>query len=87
MVTNFVYEHNHNLRLPTLAHLMPSQRNMPKAQVVEIDFDLAYESEIRLRDSYHLMGKNAGGYDDIGFTMQDHKNYMRSKRKKILKIW
>jgi zinc finger SWIM domain-containing protein 3 len=63
---------------------MPSQRTMSITQAAEID--LAYESSLRLKDSYQHMSKQVGGGDNLGFTKQDHKNYLRNKRQKALKF-
>jgi zinc finger SWIM domain-containing protein 3 len=80
-VTNFIVEHNHNLHLSTT---VSSQRRMSATQAAEID--LAYESGIRLKDSYQLMSKQVGGSDNLGFTKRDHKNYLRNKRQRALKF-
>ena len=32
--------------------------------------------------SYELLSKQVGGYDNLGFTKQDHKNYLRIKRQR-----
>jgi zinc finger SWIM domain-containing protein 3 len=82
IVTNFIAEHNHNLHLSTT---VSSQRRMSATQAAEID--LAYESGIRLKDSYQLMSKQVGGSDNLGFTKRDHKNYLRNKRQRALKFW
>jgi zinc finger SWIM domain-containing protein 3 len=78
IVSDFVAEHNHNLHLSTTIHMMPSQQKMSTTQAIEID--LAYESGLRLKDSYQLMSKQVGGGDNLGFTKQDHKNYLCNKR-------
>jgi hypothetical protein len=57
---------------------------MSITQAAEID--LAYESGLRLKDSYQLMSKQVGGGDNLGFTKQDHKNYLRNKQQKALKF-
>jgi hypothetical protein len=84
MVSDFVAEHNHYLHLSTTVHMMPSQRKMSTTQAIEID--LAYKSGLRLNDSYQLMSKQVGGSDNLGFTKQDHKNYLRNKRQRALKF-
>jgi hypothetical protein len=82
--TDFIAEHNHNLDLSTTMHMMQSQRKMSITQAAEID--LAYEPGLRLKDSYKLMSKQVGGGDNLGFTKQDHKNYLRNKRQRALKF-
>jgi zinc finger SWIM domain-containing protein 3 len=84
MVSDFVAKHNHNLCHSTNVHMMPSQQKMSTTQVIEID--LAYESGLRLKDSYQLMSKQVGGSDNLGFTKQNHNNYLRSKRQRALKF-
>jgi hypothetical protein len=32
------------------------------------------------------MSKQVGGGDNLGFTKQDHKNYLRNKRQRALKF-
>jgi zinc finger SWIM domain-containing protein 3 len=82
--TDFIAEHNHNLDLSTTMHMMQSQRKMSITQAAEID--LAYEPGLRLKDSYKLMSKQVGGGDNLGFTKQDHKNYLCNKRQRALKF-
>ena len=77
MVSDFIAKHNHYLHLSTTVHMMPSQRKMSTTQAIEID--LAYESGLRLKDSYQLMSKQVRRSDNLGFIKQDHKNYLRNK--------
>ena len=42
--------------------------------------NLAYESRLKSKESYQLMGKQVGGYDILGFTKQDHRSYLQKKR-------
>jgi zinc finger SWIM domain-containing protein 3 len=84
IVSDFIAEHNHNLHLSTTVHMMPSQRKISTTQAIEID--LAYESGLRLKDSYQLMSKQVGGGKNLGFTKQDHKNYLRNKQQRALKF-
>ena len=44
-----------------------------------IEIDLIYESGLRLKQSYELLSKQVGGYDNLGFTKQDQKNYLRTR--------
>lgn len=67
-------EHNQKLHLGATIHMMPSQRKISIVQAAKID--LAYEFGIKLKDSYYLISKKVGDYDNIGFTNQDHKNYL-----------
>nr|XP_023898173.1 protein FAR1-RELATED SEQUENCE 5-like [Quercus suber] len=80
VVSEFIVEHNHYLHLPSTMHMMPSQRNVATTHAIEID--LAHESGLRLKQPYELLSKQIGGYDNLGFTKQDHKNYLRTKRQR-----
>ncbi|KAK4608137.1 hypothetical protein RGQ29_001804 [Quercus rubra] len=79
-IQSLEFNHNHILHIPQCAHMMPSQRKVSKAQAMEID--LAYDSDIKLKDSYEFMARQVGGRDALGYTKQDQKNYHYSKRQK-----
>ncbi|XP_062014137.1 protein FAR1-RELATED SEQUENCE 5-like [Rosa rugosa] len=81
-VTHFVEEHNHPLVGKECSHMLPSQRKVQDSQGIEID--LAHDSGIGVTFLYELMGKQAGGRDVVGYTKQDVKNYLRSKRQRSL---
>ena len=80
VVSEFIAEHNHYLHLPSTVHMMPSQWKVATTNAIEID--LAHESRLRLKQSYELLSKQVGGYDNLVFTKQDHKNYLRTKRQR-----
>ncbi|KAL4626268.1 hypothetical protein ACB092_05G084100 [Castanea dentata] len=80
VINEFIAEHNHYLHLPSTMHMMPSQLKV--AATHAIDIDLAHESGLRLKQSYELLSKQVDGYDNLGFTKQDHKNYLRTKRQR-----
>ncbi|KAL4638866.1 hypothetical protein ACB092_03G177800 [Castanea dentata] len=80
VVNEFIAEHNHYLHLPSTVHMMPSQWKVATTHAIEID--LAHESGLRLKQSYELLSKQVGGYDNLGFTKQDHKNYLCTKRQR-----
>ena len=80
MVNKFITEHNHYLHLPSIVHMMPSQRKVVATHAIEID--LAHESGLRLKQSHELLSKQVGGYDNLGFTKQDHKNYLCTRRQR-----
>jgi zinc finger SWIM domain-containing protein 3 len=84
IVTDFIAEHNHNLHLSTIVHMMPSQRKMSITQAAEID--LVYESGLRLKGSYQLISKQVDVGDNLGFNKQDHKNYLHNKRQRAFKF-
>ncbi|KAG5538874.1 hypothetical protein RHGRI_019423 [Rhododendron griersonianum] len=70
--------HNHDLQNEETVHMLPSHRNISAAQAYEVD--LADDSGIRLKSAHEFMGRQAGGMGNLGYTQQDHKNYLRSKR-------
>ena len=80
MVNEFIAEHNHYLHLPSTVHMMSLQQKVVATHAIEID--LAHESGLRLKQSYELISKQVGGYDHLGFTKQDHKNYLRTKQQR-----
>ncbi|KAL0006426.1 hypothetical protein SO802_013987 [Lithocarpus litseifolius] len=80
VVNEFIVEHDHYLHLPSTVHMMPSQRKVAATHAIEID--LAHESGLRLKQSYELLSKQVGRYDNLGFTKQDHKNNLRTKRQR-----
>jgi len=55
--------HNHIVHIPQCAHMMPSQLKVSKAQAIEID--LAYDSGIKLKNSYEFMARQVGGRDAL----------------------
>ncbi|KAM3708145.1 hypothetical protein ACJW31_02G075300 [Castanea mollissima] len=77
-MNEFIAEHNHYLHLPSTVHMMPSQWKVAPTHAIEIN--LAHESGLRLKQSYELHSKQVGGYDNLGFTKQDHKKYLRTKQ-------
>ncbi|XP_062028702.1 protein FAR1-RELATED SEQUENCE 5-like [Rosa rugosa] len=78
----FDEEHNHPLVVKECSHMLPSQRKVQDCQ--GIDIDLTHDSGIGVTSLYELMGKQAGGRDVVGYTKQDVKNYLRSKRQRSL---
>ncbi|KAF7150659.1 hypothetical protein RHSIM_Rhsim02G0126700 [Rhododendron simsii] len=78
VVYSFNATHNHDLQNEETAHMLPSHRNISAAQAYEVD--LADDSGIRLKSAHEFMGRQAGGMGNLGYTQQDHKNYLRSKR-------
>ncbi|OMO68598.1 hypothetical protein COLO4_29562 [Corchorus olitorius] len=82
-IKEIVVEHNHVLHVATCVHMMRSQRKMSEAQAMEVD--LADQSGIKVQPSYELMRRQAGGHDGLGYTKEDLKNYLGSKRRRALK--
>ncbi|XP_042483618.1 protein FAR1-RELATED SEQUENCE 5-like [Macadamia integrifolia] len=78
MCREFVEEHNHDLHTDSTVHMMRSQRHMSDIHMYEID--LADDSGIRPRFTIELMGRQAGGIENLSCTTQDVRNYLRTKR-------
>ena len=66
VVSEFIVEHNHYLHLPSTVHMMLSQQKVAATHAIEID--LARKSRLRLKQSYELLSKQVGGYDNLSFT-------------------
>ncbi|XP_042499797.1 protein FAR1-RELATED SEQUENCE 5-like [Macadamia integrifolia] len=79
---DFVREHNHELHTTPTVHMMRSQRNMLDIQRYEIE--LADDSRIRPRSTVELMGRQAGGIENLSCMTQDVRNYLRTKRQHAL---
>ncbi|XP_043717844.1 protein FAR1-RELATED SEQUENCE 5-like [Telopea speciosissima] len=46
--------------------------------------DLVDESRIKPKSIFEYMGRQAGGRENLGYTSQDHKNYLRTKKQRSL---
>ncbi|KAG6437731.1 hypothetical protein SASPL_102657 [Salvia splendens] len=62
--------------------MLSSQRNITDVQAHEID--LADDVGIMQKSTFNLMTRQAGGRDEIGYTILDAKNYLRSKRQRSM---
>ncbi|KAK9283939.1 hypothetical protein L1049_012196 [Liquidambar formosana] len=82
-IIDFEPNHNHKLADQSCAHILPSQRQIAPAQAIE--FELADDSSIQPKLAFELMGRRAGGRENLGYLQQDQKNYLRTKRKNALK--
>ncbi|XP_042501706.1 protein FAR1-RELATED SEQUENCE 5-like [Macadamia integrifolia] len=78
----FVREHNHELHSTTTVHMLRSQRKMLDIHRHEID--LADDSGIMPRSTFELMGRQAGGIENLSCLTQDVRNYLRTKRQRAL---
>ena len=81
-VIDFESNHNHELVDKSCVHMLPSQRIITDVQAIEIK--LANNSSIPPKLAHELMSRQVGGRENLGFTKQDHKNYLRTKRKRDL---
>ncbi|XP_042518642.1 protein FAR1-RELATED SEQUENCE 5-like [Macadamia integrifolia] len=78
----FVRERNHELHITSTVHMLRSQRNMLDIHTQEID--LADDSGIMPRSTVELMGRQAGGIENLSCLTQDVRNYLRTKRQRAL---
>ncbi|OIT30585.1 protein far1-related sequence 5 [Nicotiana attenuata] len=76
-------EHNHSLLPPSIVHMLPSHRKINKVQAHEID--LAEDAGLMSKATFDFMSLQAGGRESLGYTTQDQKNYLRTKRQKAMK--
>ncbi|XP_071906005.1 protein FAR1-RELATED SEQUENCE 5-like [Coffea arabica] len=82
-IRDLVIEHNHILHISECAHMMRSQRKVSISQGAQAE--IANDAGISLKQSHELMGKEVGGLGNIGYTRDDLKRYLRTKREKGLK--
>uniref|UniRef100_A0A8I6YF68 Protein FAR1-RELATED SEQUENCE n=1 Tax=Hordeum vulgare subsp. vulgare TaxID=112509 RepID=A0A8I6YF68_HORVV len=78
----YVYEfeasHNHNLANGIMAQYLRSQRKVTEAHIANAE--VAKSVGISNKATIDLMAKEAGGSENLGFTPQDMKNRLYSKR-------
>ena len=65
------------------AHLLSSQRSISEVQAVEIE--LADGSGINSRVAHEFASRHVGGRSNLGYSICDHRNYLRTKRQKEMK--
>ncbi|KAL7164707.1 hypothetical protein ACSBR2_040583 [Camellia fascicularis] len=82
IVKKFDDNHNHRLYLSQCTHLIPSQRKLCQAQASNVD--IANDTGIYLKVSYDLISALVGGKENLGFTREDQKSYLRGKRQRNL---
>jgi zinc finger SWIM domain-containing protein 3 len=77
-IYEFEPDHNHILTTGNQAHLLRSQREVTKAQLASVE--AAKAVGISNKATYDLMAKEASGIQNLGFTREDMKNKLYSKR-------
>uniref|UniRef100_A0A7N2M262 SWIM-type domain-containing protein n=1 Tax=Quercus lobata TaxID=97700 RepID=A0A7N2M262_QUELO len=82
-ITLFEAKHNHEVVTPRSKHKLPSQRKISAAQAAEAE--LANRSGIRQKLVFEFMSKQAGGRENLGFTLKDISNHLQSKRMREMK--
>ncbi|XP_027121897.1 protein FAR1-RELATED SEQUENCE 5-like [Coffea arabica] len=76
-------EHNHELHIAQCAHMMPSQRKVSVAQGFQTE--ISEDAGFSLKQSHEFMGKEVGGMGNVGYTRNDLKRYLRTRRERSLK--
>ncbi|PON85625.1 FHY3/FAR1 family [Trema orientale] len=76
-VVEFIAEHTHQTSTSNKSHLHRSQRRLTLSQAAEID--LADISRIAPKSSWELMYRRAGSCENVGFTLVDFRNHIRTK--------
>ncbi|KAH6837778.1 hypothetical protein C2S53_007598 [Perilla frutescens var. hirtella] len=78
-VTEFIPEHGgHVLASPNKTFLLRSHRNINTLQASQVD--IIESSGIAPKAGYTLMSKQMGDRKNVGFILEDYRNYLRSKR-------
>ena len=77
-IYEFEPEHNHILASSSQVHHLRSQRKITEAQLVSVENAKAVG--ISNKATFDLMAKEAGGVENLGFTREDMKNKLYSKR-------
>ncbi|XP_042502238.1 protein FAR1-RELATED SEQUENCE 5-like [Macadamia integrifolia] len=79
---DFLEKHNHPLYISGTTHFICSQRK--SSEIHSYEMDLADDSGINPKAIFELMGRQASGTENLGYTCQDQKNYLRIKRQNSL---
>nr|XP_027068560.1 protein FAR1-RELATED SEQUENCE 5-like [Coffea arabica] len=82
-VHDLVLEHNHELHITQCSHMMPSQRKVSETQGFQTE--ISEDAGFSLKQSHEFMGKDAGGMGNVGYTREDLKRYLRTRRERSLK--
>ncbi|XP_027088713.1 protein FAR1-RELATED SEQUENCE 5-like [Coffea arabica] len=82
-VHDLALEHNHELHIAQCSHMMPSQIKVSEAQGFQAE--ISEDAGLSLKQSHELMGKEAGGMENVGYTREDLKRYLRTRRERNLK--
>ncbi|KAL3515006.1 hypothetical protein ACH5RR_021908 [Cinchona calisaya] len=81
-VVQFIPEHNHEFSTPSKTHMFRSHRGISRAQGAQIDINGS--CGIPPKQSLELMSRESGGRENLGFIRDDLKNYLRTKRSRVM---
>jgi hypothetical protein len=80
-ISSIVEEHNHGLVSPNKRHLLRS--NCHVNERVKSTLFNCHKASIGTSQAYRLLHVSEGGFQNVGCTLRDLKNYYRDLRSKI----
>ena len=80
IVKDFFENHNHSLESQNTVHMLRSYRKVDASHALAIDN--AHDLGFTQRSIHDMMSKEAGGREKLGYTKEDQKRYLRSKRER-----
>ncbi|CAL5201418.1 unnamed protein product [Lathyrus oleraceus] len=81
-VVDFVAQHNHALLPPGYVNMIRSHRRISESQTSQIA--MGDESRLKQKVFRKEVSKQVDGMDDIGYTRQERKNYLPTRRAQSL---
>ncbi|XP_028792481.1 protein FAR1-RELATED SEQUENCE 5-like [Neltuma alba] len=82
-IIEVVLDHNHPFQPPEAVHLFASHRGITPAQ--QHEFETAEKAGINQKSAFNLQSQYAGGRDNLGYTRDDVKHYLNSRRQRAMK--
>ena len=80
-IASMVEEHNHGFVSPDKRHLLRSNRNV--SERAKSTLFSCHKASIGTSQAYRLLHVSEGGFQNVGCTLMDLKNYYRDLRTKI----
>jgi len=80
-ILSFVEEHNHGFVSPDKKHLLRSNRHV--SERVKSTLFNCHKASIGMSQTFRLLHVSDGGFENVGCTLRDLKNYYRDPRSKI----
>ena len=82
-VRTFVDVHNHELETPDTIHMIRSHRHVSEAHGCAIS--VATDAGLTPSEAHGLLVIKARGRQNLGYVLEDHKPYLRTRRQKYMK--
>ena len=82
-VKQFVGEHNHDLEQLGTIHMLRSHRNLTESHKCAIS--IATQAGLTPTEAHGLMVIESGGRENLGYTLEDHKTFLCTKRQNSMK--